>query len=428
MGIDARVLPAQEAQKQPTAAALAPPDRRHGLAMSRIRLTDRIAAARAERVAKSASRTRRVIEARDGMRVKIDGRELLNFCSNDYLGLSQHLDLISAFQESAAWHGVGSTASAGICGHHLEHAALERECAEWMGYERGLLFGSGYLANLAVMQSLLGPGDICVQDKLNHACLLDGARLAFCELKRYPHLDVEAALRQLMTDRNGAAMLASDGVFSMDGDLAPLRDLALLARTQDTLFYVDDAHGIGVMGPQGRGSLAVAQLTAKEVPLLLLPFGKAFGGQGAMLLGSETIIGHIAETARPYLYTTAPAPAMAAAMRASLQLIRRESVARAKLAMLVSRFRRGAQREGLPLQSSHTPIQPLLLGDNVAALNAAHALEKQGILVSAIRPPTVPDGQARLRITLTALHSDRQVDALVHALALVCQRADPVEA
>ena len=396
--------------------------------MSRIRLIDRVTAARAERAAKSLLRTRRVIEARDGMRVRIDGRELVNFCSNDYLGLSQHIDVVSALQESAAWHGVGSTASAGVCGHHSEHALLERECAEWMGFERGLLFGSGYLANLAVMQSLLGPGDICVQDKLNHACLLDGARLAFCDLKRYPHADVEAALRQLMTDRNGAAMLASDGVFSMDGDVAPLRDLALLARSQDALFYVDDAHGIGVMGPQGRGSMSVAQLTAKELPLLLLPFGKAFGGQGAMLLGSEAIVGHVAETARPYLFTTAPAPAMAAAMRASLRLIRRDSVARAKLAMLVARFRRGAQREGLPLQASQTAIQPLLLGDNAAALAAARALEKLGILASAIRPPTVPDGQARLRITLTALHTEKDIDSLVQALAVACQRTDSVGA
>jgi 8-amino-7-oxononanoate synthase len=397
------------------------------MATSRIRLTDRVIAARAERADKSLLRTRKIIEAREGMRVRIDGRELLNFCSNDYLGLSQHLDLISAFQEGAAWHGVGSTASAGVCGHHAEHAALERECAEWMGYERGLLFGSGYLANLAVMQALLGPGDICVQDKLNHACLLDGARLAFCDLKRYPHCDVEAALRQLMSANGGAAMLASDGVFSMDGDIAPLPDLALLARSQDALFYVDDAHGIGVMGPQGRGSMAVAQLTAKELPLLLLPFGKAFGGQGAMLLGSEAIVGHIAETARPYLYTTAPAPAMAAAMRASLRLIRRESIARAKLAMLVARFRRAALREGLPLQDSKTPIQPLLLGGNAAALTVAGALEKQGFLVGAIRPPTVPDGQARLRITLTALHTDKDIDALVQALAIACQRANPIQ-
>ena len=390
----------------------------------RVRLTDRIAAARAERVAKAAVRTRRVIESRDGIRVRVDGRELVNFCSNDYLGLAQHLDVVSAFQEGAAWHGVGSGASALVSGHHGEHAALERECAEWMGYERGLLFGSGYLANLAVMQSLLGPGDVCVQDKLNHACLLDGARLAFCELKRYPHRDVEAAMRQLMSEREGAAMLATEGVFSMDGDMAPLRDLALLARAQDALFFVDDAHGIGVLGPQGRGSVAVANLSAREVPLLVLPFGKAFGGQGAMLLGSEMLIGHISETARPYLFTTAPTAAMAAAMRSSLRLIRGETWRRAKLASLVARFRRGALRAGLPLLESYTPIQPVVLGDNARALAAAKALEAQGFLVGAIRPPTVPDGQARLRVTLTALHTEQDIDALVAALAAACLRPE----
>lgn len=387
---------------------------------SRPRLLDRVNAARAERAAKGLLRTRRLIEAREGMKVKLDGRELVNFCSNDYLGLSQHLDVISALQESAAWQGVGSGASALVSGYQFEHAALERECAEWMGYERGLFFGSGYLANLAVMQSLLEPGDVCVQDKLNHACLLDGARLAFCELKRYPHLDIEAAMRQLLSEREGAAMLATDAVFSMDGDLAPLRDLALLARSQDALFYVDDAHGVGVLGPQGRGSTAVAGLTAKEVPLLVLPFGKAFGGQGAMLLGSEALIGHIAETARPYLYTTAPAPAMAAAMRASLKLLRNESWRRAKLASLVARFRRGAVRAGLPIQESYTPIQPLVLGDNERALAASRGMEALGFLVGAIRPPTVPDGQARLRITLSSMHSEQDVDALVAALARGC--------
>ncbi|MFT3807856.1 8-amino-7-oxononanoate synthase [Arenimonas sp.] len=393
----------------------------------RPRLLDRVNAARAERAAKGLLRTRRLIEAREGMRVKLDGRELVNFCSNDYLGLSQHLDVVSALQESAAWQGVGSGASALVSGYQFEHASLERECAEWMGYERGLYFGSGYLANLAVMQSLLEPGDVCVQDKLNHACLLDGARLAFCELKRYPHLDIEAAMRQLLSEREGAAMLATDGVFSMDGDLAPLRDLALLARSQDALFYVDDAHGIGVLGPQGRGSTAVAGLTAKEVPLLVLPLGKAFGGQGAMLLGSDALIGHIAETARPYLYTTAPAPAMAAAMRASLKLLRNESWRRAKLASLVARFRRGAVRAGLPIQESYTPIQPLVLGDNERALAASRGMEALGFLVGAIRPPTVPDGQARLRITISTLHSEQDVDALVAALARVCAPA-PVTA
>jgi 8-amino-7-oxononanoate synthase len=385
--------------------------------MARQRLADRIASARAAREAAQAVRTRRETEAREGMQVLVDGRQLTSFCGNDYLGLSQHLDVVSALQEAAAWHGVGSTGSAGVCGHHAEHAAFEREMAQWLGYERGLYFGSGYQANLAVLQSLLGEGDLCVQDKLNHACLIDGARLSRCELKRYPHADVEAAMRQLMTRRDGVAILATDGVFSMDGDQAPLADLALVARAQDALLYVDDAHGIGVLGPEGRGSLAVAGLGAREVPLLLVPLGKAFGGQGAMLLGSAAVVGHVAETARPYLYSTAPAPAMAAAMRASLRLIRSQPWRRAKLASLVARFRRGASALGLPLQESFTPIQPIVLGDNARALAVSEALEAAGYLVTAIRPPTVPEQQARLRITLSCEHGERDVDGLLAALA-----------
>ncbi|HBD20872.1 MAG TPA: 8-amino-7-oxononanoate synthase [Arenimonas sp.] len=391
--------------------------------MPRIRLADRVAIARAERTANAALRPRREISAREGCRVVIDGRTLTSFCGNDYLGLGQHLDVVSAFQEASAWHGVGSTGSALVTGHHAEHAAFEREMAQWLGFERALFFGSGYQANLAVMQSLLAEGDVCVQDKLNHACLIDGARLAGCELKRYPHLDVEAALRQLMSRRDGAAMLATDGVFSMDGDRAPLADLALVARAQDALLYVDDAHGIGVLGPEGRGSLAVAGLGAREVPLLLVPLGKAFGGQGAVLLGSEALVGHVAETARPYLFSTAPAPAMAAAMRASLKLIRTESWRRAKLASLVARFRRGAAALGLPLQESFTPIQPVVLGDNARALAASRSLEAQGYMVSAIRPPTVPEGQARLRVTLSVDHGETDVDGLLAALAAAVKAA-----
>jgi 8-amino-7-oxononanoate synthase len=385
--------------------------------MPRSRLTQRLAAARDQREATHATRVRREIQARTGTQVVVDGRQLTSFCGNDYLGLSQHLDVVSALQEAAAWHGVGSTGSAGVSGHHAEHAAFEREMAQWLGYERGLFFGSGYLANLAVLQSLLGDGDTCVQDKLNHACLIDGARLSGCELKRYPHGDVEAALRQLMSRREGAAVLATDGVFSMDGDQAPLADLAMVARTQDAVLYVDDAHGVGVLGPEGRGSLAVAGLGAREVPLLLVPLGKAFGGQGAMLLGSQLLLGHVAQTARPYLYSTAPAPAMAAAMRVSLRLMRAEPWRRAKLASLVARFRRGASAQGLPLQESFTAIQPIVLGDNARALAASRALEDRGFLVTPIRPPTVPERQARLRITLSADHDERDIDSLLAALA-----------
>lgn len=387
--------------------------------MPRTRYQDRLAAAAQARIARDAQRPRRVITAHDGARVRVDGQELLNFCGNDYLGLAQHLDVVAALQEAAAWHGVGSGGSALVCGHSSEHAALEQEAAQWMGFERALYFGSGYLANLAVMQSLLGEGDVCVQDKLNHACLIDGARLSGCELKRYPHGDVAAALRQLFAHRDGVAMLATDGVFSMDGDVAPLRELALLARTQQALLYVDDAHGIGLLGPDGRGSTAAVGLGAEQVPLLLAPLGKAFGGQGALLFGNEALIAHIAETARPYLFSTAPSPAMAAAMRTSLGVIRRESWRRVKLAGLVTRFRRTAGQLGLPLSTSNTAIQPLILGDNGSALAASQMLAERGYLVAAIRPPTVPEGQARLRITLSAAHSEADVDGLLSTLTEV---------
>jgi 8-amino-7-oxononanoate synthase len=394
--------------------------------MARIRLSDRVIAARAERTATATLRPRRVLEARDGVKVAVDGKVLTNFCSNDYLGLSQHLDVVTALQAGAAYNGVGAGASALVCGHHQDHAALEREAAEWMGYPRALLLGGGYAANLAVLQSLLGPGDVCVQDKLNHASLIDGARLAMCELKRYPHRDAEAAMRQLMSERKGAAMLATDGVFSMDGDVAPLRDLAVLSRSQDALLYVDDAHGVGVIGPDGRGSVAQANLTHVEVPLLLAPMGKAFGGQGALLFGSEALVGHVAETARPHLFSTALPPAMAAAMRASLRLVRGEPWRRAKLASLVMRFRRNALRAGLNLVESYTPIQPVLVGDNQRALSISAALQERGFLVSAIRPPSVPQGEARLRVTLSALHTEKDVDALVGALSVAC--LDPTRA
>jgi 8-amino-7-oxononanoate synthase len=394
-------------------------------------LTDRLLRAERERNEAQLQRRLRTIEQREGVQVALDGRVLLNFCSNDYLGLAQHVEVVGALQEAAAWHGVGSTSAHTVCGHHREHARLEEAIADWQGYPRALLFGSGYLANLGVLQALLGEGDVCIQDKLNHACLLDGARLAGAELKRYPHNDIEGALRQLKARNDAPALLATDGVFSMDGDLAPLKPLAILARAENATLYVDDAHGAGLMGPDGKGSVAHAGLAPRDVPLQLITLGKALGGYGAVVTGSEDLIEAILQTARPYLFTTALPPALAAASRAALALARKEAWRRFKLTALVARFRRGAQQLGLPLMESNTPIQPLLLGDNASALAASAALEQKGFLVGAIRPPTVPEGRARLRVTLSAAHSEAQVDALLAALGEVCRKPaphDPVRA
>jgi 8-amino-7-oxononanoate synthase len=385
--------------------------------MTRPSLLHTLATARAERAAEGRTRARRTVQQAEGVRVRIDGRELLNFCSNDYLGLAQHLAVTSRLQEAAAWHGVGATASHLVCGHHAEHAALEEELAAFLGYPKALLFGSGYLANLAVLQTLLSSDDLCVQDRLNHACLIDGARLAGCALKRYPHGDAEAALRQLRTRPEAAALLATDGVFSMDGDIAPLQQLALVARSENALLYVDDAHGFGVIGPGGRGSVAAAGLNVRQVPLLMVTLGKALGGYGAAVCGAPEVIDAIAESARPYIYTTALPPALAAANRAALKAAQDEPWRRYHLAGLIARFSRGARRLRLPMVESSTAIQPLLVGDNAAALAAAKTLEARGLLVTAIRPPTVPEGSARLRITLSAAHSDNDIDRLLEALA-----------
>lgn len=392
--------------------------------MPRPRWSERLAVAEAGRARSDALRRRRMVERAEGTRVIVDGHPLVNFCSNDYLGLAGSLDAVSALQEAAAWHGVGSGASALVSGHHALHARFERDAAEWMGQERALFFPSGYQANLAVLQALLKPGDLCVQDKLNHACLIDGARLAGAELKRYPHGDFGGALRQLQSLPNAAAVLATDSVFSMDGDLAPLRELALAASAEHALFVVDEAHGIGVMGLEGRGAAAAAGLSARDLPVVVAPLGKAFGGQGALVFGGTALIEHLLQAARAYVYSTAAMPALAAAMSANLRAIRTEGWRRAKLASLVARFRRGALRHGLPVVESNTAIQPLLLGSNARALAVARTLEQHGFWVVAIRPPTVPDGKARLRITLTAAHTEAEVDGLVDALAACLDEAD----
>lgn len=398
------------------------------MAAQRPDLRRRAQAQRADALAHDLVRSRRVVTRRDGVRMEIDGRWLLNFCGNDYLGLAQQFQVVDAVQGAAARDGIGGVSSHLVCGHHVAHEALEREVADWLEVPRALVFGSGYAANLAVQQALLGEGDTSVQDRLNHASLIDGARLAGCRLRRYPHGDAEGALRQLRTVPDGAAMLATDGVFSMDGDVAPLRQLALVARVQSALLYVDDAHGVGVLGPGGRGSVAEARLGVDDVPLQLVTLGKALGGYGAVVAGDVDLIEHLAGTARPYIYTTALPPPQAAAALAAVKLARREHWRREKLAALVQRFRDGMATRGFDLPESTTPIQPVPCGDNARALDMAARLEADGFRVAAIRPPTVPEGRARLRVTLCAAHGEDQVDALVIALARARDHADAARA
>ena len=379
-------------------------------------LLERIAHARSERDDRQLRRQRLTIERREGVRVMVDEQWLLGFCSNDYLGLSQHFSVVGALQDEASRSGAGGVSSHLVCGHLAVHEALEHELADWLQVPAALVFSSGWSANLAVVQSLLGEDDVCVQDRLNHASLIDAARLAGCNLRRYPHNDAEGALRQLKAQPEGAAMLVTDGVFSMDGDIAPLRDLALVAHIHRALLYVDDAHGIGVIGPEGRGSVAAAKLTDKQVPLQLATLGKALGSFGAVVAGQADYIHHLAETARPYLYTTALPPAQAAASLAAVKLARREHWRREKLQALSLRFRSGAVRYGFDVLDSDTPIQPLICGTSAHALAMAEALRKEGILVAAIRAPTVAENAARLRITLSALHTPEDIDLLLQAL------------
>ena len=384
----------------------------------RLSLQQRAQSLHAQREAAHRLRRRRTVARRDGLRAEVDGTWLLECCGNDYLGLSRHPAVVAALRDGAMRDGAGGVASHLVSGHAAAHDALERALAGWLQAPRALLFGSGYLANLAVLQALLGEGDACVQDRLNHASLIDGARLSGCALKRYPHADAEGAARQLAAHPDGAALLATDGVFSMDGDVAPLRALAEVAGTHGACLYVDEAHALGVLGDAGRGSVAAAGLATDAVPLRLATFGKALGSVGAAVVGDADLVEHLAQVARPGIYTTALPPAQAAATLAAVAIASgpEGEALRARLQANIARFRDGARARGLALMPSDTPIQPLVVGADADALAMAAALERRGYWVAAIRPPTVPEGSARLRITLNALHGDAEVDGLLAAL------------
>jgi 8-amino-7-oxononanoate synthase len=362
-------------------------------------------------------RQRRILDGPQGLRVVCDGQPLLNFCSNDYLGLANHPRVVAALQQGASAYGVGSGASHLVCGHSQAHHALEEDLADHLRRDRVLLFSTGYMANIGVISALAGRGDEVWEDRLNHASLLDGARLSGARLRRYGHADLDSLDQGLAAEHHGLRLIASDGVFSMDGDLAPVTGLAQVAADHQALLLVDDAHGIGVLGPTGGGVLEALGLTQSDVPLLVGTLGKAFGTFGAFVAGSEDMIEYLMQTARSYIFTTATPPALAVATRAALRVLREEGWRRQRLGELIARFRTGAEQLGLSLMPSSTPIQPILVGSNQAAQKASIRLRNAGFLVGAIRPPTVPVGTARLRITLTAGHGDADVDGLLTALA-----------
>lgn len=376
-----------------------------------------LAAVLAQKQADGLYRRRRTLSSAQGVRVVVDGRELLNFCSNDYLGLASHPTVIAAFQQAAARYGVGSGSSHLVCGHSAEHHALEEELAIFTGRERALLFSTGYAANTGIVQALVGRGDAVFEDRLNHASLIDGGLASGARFQRYRHNDVAHLKEQLENSSAAKKLIVTDGVFSMDGDVAPLAELAALAQQYDAWLMVDDAHGFGVMGAQGGGVAEHFGLGVQRLPVLMGTLGKGAGSFGAFVAGDNDLIEYLINTARPYIYTTALPPAVAAASRASLVLIRAGQGLRESLRERITQFRNGASILGLDLMPSDTPIQPILLGSNERALAWSAALERQGCLVSAIRPPTVPVGQARLRITLTAAHQVEDVDHLLQALA-----------
>jgi len=356
-----------------------------------------------------------------GVRVA-GGRELIDFSSNDYLGLARHPALCAAMSECSARLGAGSGASHLVSGHGREHALLEEELAVFTGRERALLFSCGYLANLAVMTVLAGRGERVLLDRLCHASLIDGVRLSGAAFRRYAHADAHAAAALAAKDPAHTCLIATDGVFSMDGDLAPLPQLARTARAHGAL-VVDDAHGLGVLGATGRGALETFGLDAEDVPVLVGTLGKAFGSFGAFVAGSAALIELLIQKARSYIYTTALPQPVAAATRAALKVAQSEGWRRERLSELTARFRRTAAAAGVPLSPSTTPIQPVVLGSAAAALAAQRSLETAGLWVVAIRPPTVPPGAARLRVTLSAAHTDSEVDELVRQLARVCASA-----
>ncbi|MCG8518038.1 MAG: 8-amino-7-oxononanoate synthase [Pseudomonadales bacterium] len=362
------------------------------------------------------NRTRRLVRGPQQPSLTADDTSLLAFCSNDYLGLASHPEVCAALTAAVSDAGVGGAASHLICGHHDYHHQLEQRLADLTGRSAALFFSTGYMANLGVISALVGRGDTVFSDRLNHASIIDGCLLSRARIQRYPHNDMDH-LADRLAATSGHKLVVTDGIFSMDGDMAPLRELAALCREHDALLLVDDAHGLGVLGERGAGSLEHLGLSEQEVPLLIGTLGKAVGTSGAFVAGPQLLIDYLVQKARTYIYTTAMPPAVAKATCAALDLVEQGQARRRHLAHLIRRFREETQALGYQLMPSATPIQPIMVGDNWTALELSRQLEDRGLLVTAIRPPTVPEGQARLRVTLSAAHTDADLDRLVTALA-----------
>ncbi len=360
-------------------------------------------------------RRRRVLESAQGAHVRVDGREVLSFCSNDYLGLAADARIAEAAIASVRRDGVGAGASHLVSGHHSTHEQLESVLAEFVGVPRAVLFSSGYLANLAVVGVLAGRSSEIFADRLNHASLNDAMILARAKCRRYAHCDLEALEALLKQSQAMDKIVLTDSVFSMDGDIAPLREIAQLCERRGAWLVVDDAHGFGVLGADGAGALSHFGLRGAHIAYVGT-LGKAAGVSGAFVAGSALLGDMLIQRARSYVYTTASPPALAAALLKSVELIRTEGWRRARLADLVARLRSGLKLHRWHLSASNTAIQPLIVGDNADTVRLSALLEARAILVPAIRPPTVPKGSARLRISLSAAHADADVDTLIEAL------------
>lgn len=380
-----------------------------------------------QRRAAALYRQRPLLQSPQGPQVMVDGTPLLAFCSNDYLGLANHPEVIDAWRAGAERWGVGGGASHLVIGHSSPHHELELALAEFTGRPRALLFTTGYLANLGALTALVGQGDSVLQDRLNHASLLDGGLLSGARFSRYLHNDADS-LGKRLDKATGNALVVTDGVFSMDGDIADLPALAAQTQARGAWLMVDDAHGFGTLGRHGGGVVEHFGLDMGQVPVLVGTLGKAFGTAGAFVAGSEELIECLIQFARPYIYTTSQPPALACATLRSLQLLRDEHWRREHLAALIRQFRQGAEQIGLHLMDSFTPIQPILIGDAARAMRLSAMLRERGLMVTAIRPPTVPVGSARLRVTLTAAHSAAQVQLLLNALAECHSLLEPADA